>query len=260
MVLLLRKLATLEAELSHLWQLADGFGLLEEARPQRQLQVTMSPKSSKLLVAMTLVRLVAFLCSAYYFCQYLVRYGPGVAHRTPRWALQLLVVKALPDQTWSHALGLSAPYAVLLLLCGHDLLFLRQRPRKLALSQVLYERRFGVHGSDYVLKVAVLQVATVLLQACGKLRLLAGVVTFALQQQVAALPALKVAFWAFWSLLAWNSLYPSVLFVFPTARWARYGSAVMDVLLDLGYMLTYLLLVDARVDVVVGLLKATIGP
>ena len=93
-----------------------------------------------------------------------------------------------------------------------------------------------------VAKVAALQLATVLLQAFGKLRLLGGIVIFGMERQ-AAVQSLQLAFWCFFGLLLWNGLYPSLLFIFPNSTWCRYNSAMMDVILDLGYVLTYLVMV-----------------
>ena len=113
----------------------------------------------------------------------------------------------------------------------------------LKLSQILYERHFGIQGRQYDLKVAALQALTVLLQALGKLHLLGGITIFAIQQSSSATWALKAIFWTFWLLLLFNSIYPSVLLMFPKMYWFRCGSALLDVCLDLGYLLTYLLLV-----------------
>ena len=93
-----------------------------------------------------------------------------------------------------------------------------------------------------VAKVAALQFVTVLLQAFGKLRLLGGIVIFGMEQQ-AAVQSFQLAFWCFFGLLLWNGLYPSLLFIFPNSTWCRYNSAMMDVILDLGYVLTYLVVV-----------------
>ena len=93
-----------------------------------------------------------------------------------------------------------------------------------------------------VAKVAALQLVTVLLQAFGKLRLLGGIVIFGMEEQ-AAVQSLQLAFWCFFGLLLWNGLYPSLLFIFPNSTWCRYNSAMMDVILDLGYVLTYLVMV-----------------
>ena len=93
-----------------------------------------------------------------------------------------------------------------------------------------------------VAKVAALQFVTVLLQAFGKLRLLGGIAIFGVEQR-AAVQSLQLAFWCFFGLLLWNGLYPSLLFIFPNSTWCRYNAAMMDVVLDLGYVLTYLVMV-----------------
>ena len=107
-----------------------------------------------------------------------------------------------------------------------------------------------------VAKVAALQLVTVLLQAFGKLRLLGGIVIFGMEQQ-AAVQSLQLAFWCFLALLLWNGLYPSVLFIFPNSTWCRYNSAMMDVILDLGYVLTYLVMVVLGMSELS--LKASVG-
>ena len=103
------------------------------------------------------------------------------------------------------------------------------------------ERYFGLRGSYYPFKVAVLQAFTVVLQAFGKISLMSGLVTFAQQEADASTSRfLTVGFWAFFLLLCWNSIYPFVLLIFPETAWARIGAALMDAVLDLGYIWTYL--------------------
>ena len=55
--------------------------------------------------------------------------------------------------------------------------------------------------------------------------------------------ALKVTFWLFWVLLLCNSVYPNMLFIFPESMRCRYTCAMLDVFFDLGYVLTYLVMV-----------------
>ena len=90
------------------------------------------------------------------------------------------------------------------------------------------------------MKVAILQVATVLLQTFGKLNFLSALVTFSETQEEAPTALLTVGFWSFFGLLCVNALYPLGLLMFPDAAWARIGAALMDAGLDLGYILTYL--------------------
>ena len=197
---------------------------------------------------MALVRLMALLIAVYFTCQYIFRYGPShVRASLPVHFRNLLALSntesIMEAPSWWRAMCLAAPYAVLVIVFSHDLVWIRPRSSKLKLSQILYERHFGIQGRQYDLKVAALQALTVLLQALGKLHLLGGITVFAIQQNSSATWALKTIFWTFWLLLLFNSIYPTVLLMFPTMYWSRCGSALLDVCLDLGYLLTYLLLV-----------------
>ena len=224
MVLLVTSLAKLEKDLSGLCRLADSFGLLDDAKPRRWLQTidaadgaasSSQPKLS-LTIIMALVRLIALLTSLYFMCQYLFRYGPSHLQASlPMHFRNLLAFKnteaAIEDNSWWRALCLAGPYAVLVVVFAHDLLPIRSRSGRLTLTQILYERHFGIHGRQYDLKVAALQLATVLLQAFGKLHLLGGITIFAIQQDSWATMALRASFWTFWALLLFNSIYPTAL-------------------------------------------------
>eukprot|EP00435_Cladocopium_sp_Y103_P059453 s1396_g21.t1 len=94
-----------------------------------------------------------------------------------------------------------------------------------------------------MVKVALLQLLTVLLQAFGKLHLLGAIALFAEQQGVSVAESLKVAFWLFWALLFCNSVYPNMLFIFPESMPYRYTCAMLDIFFDLGYVLTYLVMI-----------------
>ena len=251
-VLLVTPLAKLEKDLSGLCRLADSFGLLDEAKPRRWLQNVGAADGAKsfavLRLAMALVRLMALLIAVYFTCQYIFRYGPShVQASLPVHFRNLLALRntesIMEAPSWWRAMCLAAPYAVLVIVFLHDLVWIRPRSSKLKLSQILYERHFGIQGTQYDLKVAALQALTVLLQALGKLHLLGGITIFAIQQNSSATWALKAIFWTFWLLLLFNSIYPTVLLMFPKMYWCRCGSALLDVCLDLGYLLTYLLLV-----------------
>ena len=255
-VLLVTSLAKLEKDLSGLCRLADSFGLLDDAKPRRWLQTIDSADGAAsssqpklwLTIVMALVRLIALLTSLYFMCQYLLRYGPSHLQASlPMHFRNLLAFKnteaVIEDNSWWRALCLAGPYAVLVVVFAHDLLRIHSRSGRLTLTQILYERHFGIHGRQYDLKVAALQLATVLLQAFGKLHLLGGITIFAIQQDSWATMALTASFWTFWALLFFNSIYPTALLIFPEVPWCRYGSALMDVCLDLGYVLTYLLMI-----------------
>ena len=197
---------------------------------------------------MALVRLMALLIAAYFMCQYLLRYGPSDLQASlPNHFRNLLALRntesIMETRSWWHAVCLAAPYAVLVIVFAHDLAWTRPRSSKLKMSQILYERYFGIEGLHHDLKVATLQALTVLLQALGKLHLLGGITIFAVQQGSRATWALKSIFWTFWVLLLFNSLYPTALLISPKIYGLRYVSAFLDVCLDLGYLLTYLLII-----------------
>ena len=56
---------------------------------------------------------------------------------------------------------------------------------------MVYDRYFGVEGTYYTFKVALLQLLTILLQAFGKLHLLGGIALFAEQQRLSVAESLK---------------------------------------------------------------------
>ncbi|CAE7510574.1 Igfals [Symbiodinium sp. CCMP2592] len=250
-LLLERSLDSAERKLAGLYRMAQNFGLLVEPRHSRgqeskqEAKAKRSPRPSLWLsIILGLVRATALLCSGYFALQYFLRYGPPELRESLPGLRALLKIKDAEDRSWFQAISLALPYAVLVLVFSYDLLRCRRRvSRRLKPSQIIFERHFGVHGNCYVVKVALIQIMTVLLQAFGKVPLLGGTVTFAMYQNVPAASVLKRCFWIFYALLTLNSLYPSILFVRPDSRWCRYGAAVMDIGMDLGYMLTYLLTV-----------------
>ncbi|CAE7557559.1 Igfals [Symbiodinium natans] len=258
-LLLERALASAERKLQGLCLMATTFGLMIDPRPRTGAQELKQAKTTKslpkphlgLAIILGLVRATSLLCSAYFALQYFLRYGgPPLQEGLPgplRAFLRLGphdIAQEEAEKSWLKAVALALPYAVLILVYSHDLMRCRrQGSRRLKPSQIIYERHFGVQGNCYVLKVAVMQMVTVLLQAFGKVQLLAGIVTFAMYQKIPAVSQLQDCFWIFWVFLVLNSVYPSILFIAPNARRCRYGAAVMDVVMDLGYMLNYLVIV-----------------
>ena len=104
-----------------------------------------------------------------------------------------------------------------------------------------------MRGAHYPIKVAILQAATVILQAVGKIDLLGALVTFSeTQGDDAPTALLTVGFWSFLGLLCLNVVYPPLLLMFPDTAWARIGAALMDAILDLGYISTYLGMVPSK--------------
>ena len=230
-VLCVASLAKLQSDLSELCLLADAFGLLEDAKPQRWLQrdgpmngknpssdlgAPSSPRlwrfgcsscSSGILAAflpvlLSLARFIAMITAAYFTCQYFFRYGPSSLHESIDQLGQHRFVKVAFgerfDGSWWDALCLSGPYAVLVVVFARDLLCFSAPTalkRSRLLSQIVYDRYFGVEGTYYTFKVALLQLLTVLLQAFGKLHFLGGIALFAEQQRLSVAESLKAGSW-----------------------------------------------------------------
>ena len=73
----------------------------------------------------------------------------------------------------------SLPYLALIIVLLSDLRRCRSanlKLRPLKPTQLLYEEYFGIEGKLYGLKVAMLQLFTVMLQAFGKLQIMGGLV------------------------------------------------------------------------------------
>lgn len=223
-VLCVASLTRLQSNLSELCLLADAFGLLEDAKPRRWLQrdgpnaprnakgsssgEASLPRSSQVLdallpVLLSLARFIAMITAAYFTCQYFFRYGPSSLHESIDQLGQHRFVKVAFgesfDGSWWDALCLSGPYAVLVVVFARDLLRFSaptaQKRKSRQLSQIVYDRYFGVEGTYYMFKVALLQLLTILLQAFGKLHLLGGIALFAEQQRLSVAESLKAGSW-----------------------------------------------------------------
>ena len=145
------------------------------------------------------------------------------------------------DNSWGLGALYALPYALLVGLLAYDV-FRRPHAVRKNTTQAVYERFFGIRGSYYTWKVAILQLLTVALQAMGKLMLLSAIVSVAIFEKSNAVIQLQVGFWAFVSLLLANAIYPSILILFPDSS-TRFVAASMDAFLDLGYTVTYLAVV-----------------
>ena len=145
------------------------------------------------------------------------------------------------QENWWFGTLYALPYVILVSELAYDVVrcphVLRKKP-----TQLVYERFFGLSGSCYTWKVAVLQLLTVALQAAGKLELLSGMVSVAIFLKSDAVLQLQAGFWAFVGLLLVNALYPAILILFPHSS-TRFAAASIDAVLDLGYTLTYLAVV-----------------
>ena len=166
-------MSSLAEDFGGLRRLADAFGLLDESKPRRwQLHDTKQPaagsrgvicgetpsttsfvKRFALHSSMALIRCVALLTAAFFACQYLARYAPRqLREALPSQFVEFLKIQEseiVDDKTWWSAICLSLPYAVLVIVFAHDL-FCHRLVRRLTLSQIIYERHFGIHGNHYV--------------------------------------------------------------------------------------------------------------
>ena len=102
-------------------------------------------------------------------------------------------------------------------------------------TRAIYETYAGLNGRYYALKVAALQASTVMLQAFGKMKLFGAAVLLGIKEGDAG--RARAGFWAFIALLVFNSIYPAVLLLWPEQPWARRSAAILDALLDMGYLL-----------------------
>ena len=243
----------LEMGMAKMYELANFFGLLDEVKPQRwetSQRLWEPPQSWSVIAATTVLRVVALLVAFFFAAQYFIRYAPAklydVMPGTLRKATFMENVAASEHGSWQQATLLSLPYFILVVVFAGELLptgLPTAMTKRAKPTQVLYESSFGLCGSHYALKVLVLQFGSVLLQAFGKLRLLGALVTLAKHEAPQSTEPFITVFWAFCVLLAMNSIYPATLLVLPDANWLRAAVALMDVIMDLGFMACYLLTV-----------------
>ena len=105
------------------------------------------------------------------------------------------------------------------------------RPRP---TQLWYRRYLGVQGCYYAFKVAALQFLTVVMQGLAKASLFR---TIQDTRGSAALQA-STAVHCFMVLLLCNILFPAMILVIPNYVFSRVGAALLDAVLDVGYMVT----------------------
>ena len=105
------------------------------------------------------------------------------------------------------------------------------RPRP---TQLWYRTYLGVQGSHYAFKVAALQFLTVMTQGLAKTSL------FRTIQDTHGSEALRAstAVSCFIVLLLCNILFPAMILVIPNYVFSRVGAALLDAVLDVGYMVT----------------------
>ena len=215
----------LEQELDSMHHFANSLGLLDEAKPQHwasTFEAIATPRWCRVLT--WLLRCAAQLLSG------------------------TIVVAFRPtsdsNDDFLICLVWACPFFVLIFVFGYDLFVYcpmreesQMRRRRLKPTQLLYRKHFGVQGSLYHLKVAILQLLTVLLQAKGKFSMI-SVLVDGVETDLWSLQS----FLCFIVLLGFNIIYPAFVLAFPHFAVSRVGAACMDAALDLSYVVVWLVL------------------
>ena len=260
-------LTKLEDQLDDVHHLAQQVGLVAGPVHFDAVRISARPtqKSWPVVLAVSFLRVISLLAASYFAGQYFVRYSPPFirselpqlfkdAFALKQQTVQQLVseVEASVSQGWfaerllplMPSILFSLPYLALMIVLLNDLF--RCGPttklKHLKPTQLLYEEYFGLQGKHYGIKVAALQIFTVMLQAFGKIQIMGGLVSFAFHAAPNRLDAFQGCFWAFIGFLVWNSIYPTILLAFPSVNWVRLSAAVMDAVLDVAYTSTYLII------------------
>ena len=241
-------LSELEAQLDVVHRRAKQLGLVASKEACRRQPASKS-RPWFLNVSLCLLRTVSVLAAVYLAGQYFARYSPKVfqsrMRHSPVWQYVFALKDADPSaypESWAPCTFFTLPYLVLtfVLVCDLQRCSVRAGSRSLTPIQLLYESDFGLHGRFFGLKVAVTQLFTVVLQALGKLPVIGGIASFALQEDSDTSGSFTQSFWIFVAILGMNSLYPSILFLFPSDKRARMGAGILDAILDMAYTLSYL--------------------
>ena len=262
-------LTKLEHQVGDVHRLAEQVGLVAGSFHGDPLPIfgRSAQKSLTVVIAVAFLRISSLFAATYLAGQYFVRYSPPfIRSKLPeliRAALalkqaepsdkRLVEVGASDSKGWLEesllplmpSVLFSLPYLSLIVVLLNDLRRCRSRISKLKPlkpTQLLYEEYFGIEGKLYGLKVAILQIFTVMLQALGKLQIMGGLVSFAFHSVPEHADAFERCFWTFVGFMCVNSIYPSILLVFPSVKWVRRGAAIMDALLDMAYTSNYLII------------------
>ena len=174
-IFVLAPLQRLQRNLGTVHRWADVLGLLE--RPRRVVLATAVRRGIAIRAVVTMLRLVSAVLSLYLAAQYFLRYGPPLELPVALGELFVFEINSTQSQIeqdehslpWLHGIIYSLPYFVLAGLLSYDLCCCRKRSTRKTPTQEVYDRYFGLRGSHYTWKVAVLQCCTVLLQTLGKL-------------------------------------------------------------------------------------------
>ena len=176
-IFVLAPLQHLQQNLGTVHRWADVLGLLE--RPHRVVLAATVRRGIGVRVVVTMLRMVSAVLSLYLAAQYFLRYGPPLQLPV---ALEKLFVFNMTNSIesqieeqdedswpWLHGIIYSLPYLVLAGLLSYDICSCRNPTPWKKPTQEVYDRYFGLSGSHYTWKVAILQGFTVLLQTLGKL-------------------------------------------------------------------------------------------
>ena len=242
----------LEEELDDVHRRARQLGLVASKEACRRQPASKS-RPWFLDVSLCILRTISLLAAVYLAGQYFARYSPkgfqSEVRHSPVWpawqyvfALESDADPSAHPETWVPCLFFTLPYLVLtfVLVCDLQRCQAGASTRSLTPIQLLYESDFGIHGRFYSLKVAVSQFFIVMLQALGKIPVMGGFASFAIQEDSDISESFTLSFWIFVAILCINSLYPSILFLFPSNKRARLGVGILDAILDIAYTLPYL--------------------
>ena len=224
-----KSLSSLEAQ-KGMSDVADSLGLLDKTQAASWDCLRGDSEIPKwVLVATAFLRLVAF-CSCVEIAAYIQFAYLGPGFETGYWSAWRMAM-TLPFWTCSAVLLWELRCCCCCLFCSHGSFRTRLRP-----TQVWYRKYLGVQGSHYALKVAALQFITVLFQGLAKASLFQAI------QDSHGTEALKssIAVQSFMGLLFLNILFPAVILAMPHCVSSRVAAAVMDAVLDLGYIITSL--------------------
>ena len=223
----------LEKELDSMHHFANSLGLLDEAKPQHWASTSEAIATPHWCRMFTwLLRCAAQLLSATIGSAFMYSVRPF----NLVWAVPFFVLTIVFAYDSKSCLFIPCP--CLCPCCP------RMQRRRLKPTQILYRKHFGVQGSLYHLKVAILQLLTVLLQAKGKFSML-SVLVDGVQTDLWSLHSFK----CFIGLLGFNIIYPALILAFPHSAVSRVGAACMDAVLDLSYVVVWLFLLAQTQEV-----------
>ena len=224
----------LEKELDSMHHFANSLGLLDEAKPQHwasTFEAIATPHWCRMFT--WLLRCAAQLLSATILIAF-TTFDPYFDERLVRglvWAVPFFVLIIIFAYDSKSCLFIPCPCFPSCPCCP------RMQRRRLKPTQILYRKHFGVQGSLYHLKVAILQLLTVLLQAKGKFSML-SVLVDGVETDLWSLHSFK----CFIGLLSFNIIYPALILAFPHSAVSRVGAACMDAAFDLSYVVVWLVL------------------